>query len=661
MTKKSLFSLFLMGLFCTALQAQNLKFGKPTDEEMKMTVYDKDPDAAAVVLCKLTDVGYTMDFHDYIVNYNVKVRIKVLKDEGKSYADLSIPYLDNPDEEYYQERLDEFKAVAYNLENGKVVKSKIGIDALRKERLDKDHKLAKAAIPQVKAGTVIEYEYKLISNMFYHIYDWYAQDEIPVAYTNYRLEIPAIFLFNVETSGLQKLQSSVTAGTLMYRATTSAPSPTKCFTNVYTCTGRDMEALKKDDYVWNVRDYFTRVTAELKTINLPGSTPEDVKKTWKQVDEILWDHPDFGFHLYKSSKFKDELAASGIANISDLKEKVAATYLFLRQRVAWNGEYDLMTHSSASINKKGNGTNADLNTLLINMLGDVGVKAYPVVMSTRRHGRLPDTYPSLNKLNTFIVGVPDGGSWLYLDASYTDGYLNVLPANLITERARIIEKGKEGRWVDLQKVCEAKTFITVTGKITPDGKLTGTQSALYSGNAAANERKAFREATDSAAYLSSKASSLGINITGCKMTGHRDYVPVVNEEISFSRQGNATDDHIYISPFIELPFTENPFLDKERLLPVEFGYKQSYTVQVKLALPDGWKLEEMPKTTRITTTDKSITGDIIYEIDSEGMIAIQYKFRLSKVTYLSNQYNTLKQLFELFASRSKDMLVLKKG
>ena len=64
----------------------NKKFGKPTDEEMSMTVYEADKDAPAVVLCQLTNVGYTMDFYNYFVDYEVKTRIKVLKDEGKEYG-----------------------------------------------------------------------------------------------------------------------------------------------------------------------------------------------------------------------------------------------------------------------------------------------------------------------------------------------------------------------------------------------------------------------------------------------------------------------------------------------------------------------------------------------------------------------------------------------
>ena len=646
--------------FCwTSIHAQNLKFGKPTDEEMSMTVYEQDKEAEAVVLCQLTNVDYTITPSNYLVDYKVKTRIKILKDEGKEHANLTITYIDNSEEDMAQESIEDFKATAYNMEDGKVKKTHVGKDKIFTERIDDDWMMAKIAIPQVRAGTVIEYEYTLHSNVFYHIHDWHAQTDIPVAYANYRLEIPAYFLYNVEKTGIQPLQSTVTQGVLHYKMSSNDMETMRsCNTNIYTCTGRDLKALKKDDFIWNLRDYSTKVTAELQRINLGGS--RDVRKKWEQVDNTLFNHPDFGAHLYKHSKYQDELAESGIGKIGDTKEKVVETYKFLRQRLAWNGEYELLVKSASDVVKKGGGSNADLNMMLINMLGDVGVEAYPVVMSTRKHGRLPLTYPSLNKLNTFIVGIPDGASWIFLDASSSDGYLNVLPANLYTDRARVIKKGKEGQWVNLQEIGEARTQIVVNASLQPDGKLAGEQTVTYHGNAAANERRAFREAADSMAFISGKASKNGFTMMDCKMEGHRDFAPAVKEVVNFTRQGEASGDHIYLNPFMGVPVTSNPFLEKERLLPVEFPYKEVYSMNMKIKLPEGWILEEMPKSLKITTEDKSLAGHILYESSGEGVVTINYLFRLSNVTYNKDQYDTLRQLFDLLSSRSKDMLIIKK-
>ena len=659
--KQKLTLLIGLVLYCSIVEAQNLKFGKPTDEELSMTVYEQDKDASAVVLCQLTDVGYTMDFHNYFVDYYVKTRIKVLKDEGRDYANVNIIYIDNMSQQFAQENLEEFKAVAYNVEDGKVKKTKIGLDQVHKERIDDTYMRAKAAIPQVKVGTVIEFEYKLHSNVFYHIYDWEPQGNIPVAFANYRLEIPTVFIYNVETAGIQQLQSSVTQGAINYKVANDAMARQyKRYTNVYNCTARNLQALKKDDYVWNVNDYATKVTAELQSIHLSVDDHRDMRKTWEQVDNTLFEHSDFGARLYKHSKYREELLSSGIDKIADLKEKVAATFSFLRQRIAWNGEYDLLTKSSSDIVKKGSGSNADLNMMLINMLGDVGVKACPVLMSTRRHGRIPKTYPTLNKMNTFIVGIPDGTSWIYLDASSADGYLNVLPANLYVEQARIIEKGTPGQWVNLQKIGEAKSVHNIKATLTADGLMKGEQSTIYSGNAAANERKAFRTASDSTSFIAAKAQQTGISISQCKIEGHRSFLPSVTEVINFTKQGDVTDDHIYINPFTELPITSNPFTEKERLLPVEFPCRNTFNAYVQLTLPEGWQLEEMPKSVNVSTPDKSASGRINYGITDDKTITINFQFRLGNVYYDHQQYDMLRQLFDLFASRGKDMLVIKK-
>lgn len=639
----------------------NLKWGKPSDDELQMTEYAADKEAKAVVLCHLTSVNYTMDLYNYLVDYKIKKRIKILKDDGKDFANISIPYIDNPKEEYGIESIEDFKATAYNIENGKVVKTKIGNGQIHTERIDEDYMLAKVAVPQAKAGTVIEYEYTRHSNVFFHIYDWDAQEEIPVVFAQYRLEIPAFFIFNVESSGLQTLESSHSIGSLTYRATSdNKTSPSSCRTNIYLCTARNLPAMKKDEFVWNEHDYMTKVTAELRSFASSAGNYRDVRKTWEQADNILLQHPDFGPYLDNHSKFRDELSAAGITGMTDINEKVASTLMMLRQKLAWNGEYSLLPHSASDVIRKGNGTSGDLNMILINMLRDVGVESFPVVLSTRRHGRLPQTYPTLNRLNTFIVAVPNGSSWLYLDASSADGYVNVLSPNLYVEQARLIQKGKPSQWVNLQKMGEAKSQIMVTGTISPEGAINGERTALYSGNAAYNERRAFREASDSAAFISQKSADCGMEISSCLMTGHREFAPSVKEVMKFSKQCEAVSDHIYVNPFTDFPIRNNPFMEAERVLPVEFPCMQNFNMTIRLQLPEGWKLEDEPKSIKMSTEDKSLSGHILYDTKDERMLTIQVLFRQNKMTYYKETYDMLRQIYDMFSSRSKDMLVLKK-
>ena len=114
-------------LTTTFVQAEkiNYQFGKVSQQEIEMTTYQPDTSAVAVVLSK---IGYS-DFE--FANYNFhpsstfEYRIKILKQKGTSYADVSIPYYYSKDPTRKRENIRKIEAVVYNMENGKVTKMKI--------------------------------------------------------------------------------------------------------------------------------------------------------------------------------------------------------------------------------------------------------------------------------------------------------------------------------------------------------------------------------------------------------------------------------------------------------------------------------------------------------------------------------------------------------
>ena len=198
----------LFPLFSLAnVPAVNLKMGNPTREELTMTSYDLDLEAKAVILYNEQDVYYDIVDDKFVIIYDVKKRIKILKSEGTDLANVTIPYVNHVENGKLQEEIFGLKAISYNMENGEVVKTKMNSSQVFDERLDKDHMLKKFTIPQVKEGTVIEYEYKLQSEYYYDINEWYVQTTIPTYYTSYQLTIPEWFSFNVEQTGWEHLEN----------------------------------------------------------------------------------------------------------------------------------------------------------------------------------------------------------------------------------------------------------------------------------------------------------------------------------------------------------------------------------------------------------------------------------------------------------------------
>ena len=637
-------------------QNTNLNFGNPTTEEMNMTSCSLEPNASAVVLCRLDDVNYEIRDGGFCVVYEIKERIKILKPEGKDYANVSISYVDFQGNLMKSEKINGLKAVAFNMTDGKVVKTKMDDKLVFRERLDKEDMLMKFTIPQVKVGTVIEYQYKIVSPLYYNIKSWYAQTSIPTMYANYNLVVPEYFQFSIENTGMHQMQQkeSLTGCTFNYNGETL-----NCNGQEYQFTGHDMPSIKGDDYVWHAKDYSNKVTAELNSVRIPGVSYQNYSQEWKDIDKSLLDDDDFGHRMNKFNPLKDEMTAAKIYTMKDNTEKIVAIYQLLKKKLKWNGDYGFWGRSSRNILKDGSGNNADINFVLINMLNDAGVKAVPVVMSTRDNGRLPLTYPSMKFLNTFVVGAyTNDSTMVFVDSSVDDGFLNVLPPKLLTDRARIIAKN-DCRWVNLQDIAQARKNIGVIAQLNPQGQLTGMVRSTSMNNFAARVRSDFKHAKDSATFVSQKAQEEGLEITDYKMKDRTSFSPSVCETYSFSKNCEATSDHIYVNPLVLIPIKENPFTATERKLPIEFPYKQSILLNVHMTIPEGYVVEEKSNGARIETPNKEISCNIKCIVDGKTSF-VQYKLDINNTFFGVTDYNMVKDVYAKICEYSKNMLVLKK-
>lgn len=491
--KLKLLYLFVL-LFCpvysaTAQNNVNMKFGKPTKAEMQMTTYETEPDADAVVLCRLTDVEYTIQQTGYLVDYREKIRVKVLKPNGVRFAKVVIPYLKNTpmdnsassskmmlkttatdnnsisssfDEQagamttadldrYSEESVEDLKATAYNLQGNKVVKSVMKKDAIVETKIDDQHYQVEFTVPDVQEGTVIEYEYVLHSELFWLLHDWFAQGEIPVAYAKLDMNIPRYLLFNLEEHGIQRLISSCESGSIRYKLESDPlAAPTVLPSNHYICVGRNLAGVKKDGAVWSMQDNCAGISADLKHFSMRGAAVVDCTRTWEQIDEMILKSEDLGKQLKEHSPLAAELKEAKIEEIADLRQRAEAVTKLVLSKVEWNGRYEMSPADTEETLQNHGGSNVDINMLLLQSLNDVGLNAVPVMLRMREQGKLTVDFPAIRKYTTFIVGVvlPQGN--LYIDASSADGHFNALPELLQVEKARLVLKGNKGLWANLR-------------------------------------------------------------------------------------------------------------------------------------------------------------------------------------------------------------------
>lgn len=645
---------------CTSVavlsQEISTKYGRVTNEELAMTVYEPDTTANAVIIFKKGHTSYEFVTDHFRVTYEVEMKIKILKPEGTTYADVAIPYYQNDKNTTFKETVSNIEAIAYNLEGGKVEKTKMKRDYIFRERLNSNRMQVKFSIPAVKAGTVIEYKYKMYSDFYSQLDNWVMQHDIPVIYANYNITIPEYYKFNLDMRGAEKIQTE--DNDVQFSLHVGG--------QILQCSGRNLvftcnnvPALKTDSYIWCPTDYRSQINFELDGVNYPWTTYQSFTTTWNDIDKLLLEDDDFGKLMRMKNPFQEETRAVLKEDMS-LEDKIGAVFTLLKQKINWDESYRLTADDIKKAIKNGTGSNADINFVLMSMLRDAGISSVPVVMSRRSQGVLPLTHPSIQKINTFVVGIQNSDTtMLYLDGSVRDGYINSLPPVLMVNRARIISPNAGQKWVNLSAIGtnQIRSLINVT--INEEGDIEGTSTSAYTGQFANQAREAYRTAKDSTEYIEKKEEKGSIKIKSHQCDKINEFAQEIRENFHFTKSVSEGGEYLYINPMVFPHVTSSPFIQETRKLPVELPYPYSMRISNTITIPEGYVVEELPKPATISLDDSS--SNCRYVIQTNGdKVMLTYVFYINRTLFLPNEYQHLKTFWEAVVEKNNEMIVLKK-
>lgn len=654
----------------TATIEPNLKYGKPSKEELSLTSYAPDTTATAIYLFHQGQSDFV--YHDgFQLTTEHWVRIKILKPQGVSYADVSVPYYSPTDRDEGQERASDIEGCSYNMENGKCIKTSMKRESISFERINNLYKMLKFSLPAVKEGTVIEYHYKLYSDYFSHIDNWMMQEELPMLYNQYKITIPHVFIYNIELRGKDYIQvkqrdSSIHA---TEREGGSVGGVSKDFTvsaQETTFTSRNLPAIRQDEpYCWCPEDYKVQVSFDLQGTQFTPNEYKPYSQKWEDVDNQLLkpENTQFGKYLSFTNPFRPETKQAYNSEMS-FEEKIICAFQILKKKMAWNGRYQLYSKELEKVIPKRNGSNADLNFILISILKDFGLEAYPVVLSRRSSGMLPYNFPSLQKLNTFIVAVYDINKqkYVFLDGSMDVPALNILPLELSVNKARILSPKvkEEKKWVNVMALADNKSFMKIEARM-EGNQVKGHRSTILYGQEAVEYQANEKHKQDSivSAPESNASQKNKLTVTNLKVKKQENDWALIEEEFDFVLQTDQTDSHLYINPMLFPQLKSNPFIQTERVLPIEFPYPYKFTMLTTLTLPEGYEVEETPQPQVIRTQGDGLQCK--YMIQRQGnTISLNYIFYLKEPIFLTEQYKQLQELWTKVIEKNNALIVLKK-
>ena len=658
--RKRLFFVLTLFAVCSLAFGQK-KFSKITAADFATPSEAADSSVDAVYIYDIGETRVTATT-GLNIETQVKVRMQIVTEKGKEYANKAVVfYYNSKGAQADNDKISSISAASYNLVDGKVVKTAMSSKYEFKEQID-DHRMRlKFSIPEVKVGSIIEYKYTIISPRYSDIPTWYFQHSEPVRYSFYSATFPEWFQYHVEERGYSPLKGKLENTNIMVGSSLLKADR-------YIFEGENLRAFKNEKFIYCQDDYAQRVDFELKGVTIPGQIYKDYARKWDDVREYLKEEFDMGSYLKIKNPYAEEMKSLDLEGKS-VAVKASRIFGLLKSKLKWDKEYKLYCKNPLRILKDGKGSNIELNYIYMAMLRDAGISSTPMLIRRRSMGRLPLTYASIDKLNTFVVAfVDENDALLFADCSADYGDVNILPADLMAEGilydpnvTKTPNNGatRGGTIYDLSEIGGNATNTRINCLVTPDGQLAGQRINTHIGYNALSYKNAYHEMEDSLAIIEKIEKNLDCKLSSFRTNNAEGVGRAVEERIRFSKEAVVDGDRIYFNPIVFADEKTNYFVQSDRVLPVEFPAAQSTTITSVVTIPEGYVVEEMPKPETVTLP--GYLGVVIsFEMQDNNLVT-KYQSVVGNTFIPATEYANLQEFWNKVLKINSMMVCLKKA
>ncbi len=624
-------------------------YGDIPQSHLEMTVYEEDPTADAVILFDKgnSEIRYSNRKGFELITRRHK-RIKILEDAGVSLADISIRFRhEDPEQE-----IGKLKVTAYNvMENGDVVATEATKENIFEEEETKNWSVQKISVPNVSKGTIIELYYEMSMEFSYWYPTWYFQTDIPTIWSEYTAKVPEYFVFNYQTKGYEDLFFEE-ANTYNSRMGDDFQTGKELYFAM-----KNVKALPDEPYIKSREAYEARLEFQFTSVKVPGGRTYMYTQGWEHVISDLLKSNYFGKRLKTDNSMVAEMQLETYGLEAD-QEKMRALYNLVSKRMEWDGYNGLfMDKNTAKVFEEAKGSATEINMVLLQLLKEAGLNAYPLITSTHKNGEINTLLGVIDQFNYALVYVDLEDEAFILDATDPDRPYNLLPEYVLRTQGLLIYEDQV-IWMPINNVSQNASVKTVLVNITEQG-ITGSIRDQNTGYFAKELRSNYL-ASDSVNSLQELVFQNNSFNKVTTVAGVQD-----NEEQGFTyqlefEQTDAVDsDVIYFNPMVVEQVNRNPFTMDERFFPVDYLTPFQKMVSMNISIPEGWVIDELPKPIIYRMPDNSAEFQRILQAGN-GAIMMRYILKVNKSQYSPNEYAALKDMYDQLVNTHAEQIVLVK-
>jgi transglutaminase-like putative cysteine protease len=626
-------------------------------EDLEMKSFQSDTSVSAMVLGSYGEAAINDDFG---FDYTVHVRIKIFSPAGYQYGTdvLSLYSYD------FAEKLDDLEGATYALDDkGNVVKTELEDEMVFEEEVDDNHTRHRFTFPALKPGCVIEYRYNVIQKSMFYVRTWTFQNSIPVRWSEFRVIVPRSIAYARYLKGFESLaMNEETEVTRHYGGSAEAylgSSLVRCAQ--YRWVMRDIPALTEEPYVATMDDYASSIDMQLAEYALHGAGSTKVLKSWPALTEDLLKDQDFGGMAEPTGRLRD-LAAKVTTGATTPLARLVALYDYARKTIVWNGRMRMFGHGTAAdlLDTK-SGSSGSINLMLAALLRSAEIDAHPVILSTRKNGRITEDYPIVTQFNTTAVRARAGDCDLVLDATDPLRTYDLVPTSMLNVRGLVVKPGPV-EWIT---ITSPKRYVQrAAARLTVDttGDVHGTLESSDLEYSALAKRKDLRDkkAVEVAkSVFSTEAVGLAVDSASVTDPDTLNAAFGIRAQVTGASYAQVSGDYIYINPAVIDRRTSSPFKNKVRKFPVDMSYRRAIVRVTNLTVPPGYEVKDLPRPVTLGVG----AGDAKYErvaaLDGR-VIQVMMRQTFNTSLFPPRSYPYLKDFYDKIAAAESDQIVLKK-
>lgn len=624
-----------------------------TAEDLSLNGIPAAPGAAAAILYFAVETDNTKS------SETRSVRLKVLRDKGREWANVEIPYVGK------EGQVDSIRARTIDPQG----KPSEFSDQIFDREIVKAKKYRYSAkvftLPNVQVGTIIEYSYR----------------------TQFRQKIPDVF---------KHPEQYLLTASFTYPAATWPVQQDLFVRHAHFVLHKAGAIVLQHNLSLSAHDFtdMGKGILQLDLDNIPAyeeeeySPPEDTLKARVDLYYAAGYYGSDGFWVdcskrwakdlepfLKKSKAVDREAARLVSPNDSDEAKLKKLYARVQQIRAVSyeaGKTDKeRKQENLSENKnvedvlnRGYSYGNQINLLFVALARAAGFEAFPFMVTSRKTAVFLADWPNESQLNAMVVQVRAGNRLLYLDPATKFCPFGLLPWDEADSGGIRIDAVYPARGTTpFLKSADAMRTRNAEFRLTEDGTLQGKVEVVYTGQEALLNRLEAVEQDEAARRKTleeslKKALPPEATVNLLAMEGWQDSETPLKAsfEVEIPNFASRAGRRLVLPLGVFHVNQRNPFVTTKRVNPIYFSYPQEDREEVRIELPDGMQLESSP----ISNRSDQKAAYYEFSASSEGKtLRLSRTMRFSDYLFSQQNYAPIQVFyFRVFAGDSQQMTLI---